>query len=143
MKNISKNFDNQFVERPTTPHASTVLLVDDNHDSRVLIKWFLDYFGYAVDPSPSAEDALLRFDPKIHHLILTDNSMPGMSGAEMVKQIKLQYPSIPAVMFTGNPPLDCSGIDVVIKKPTHLLDVKEALDKLLETKKKSLKNRGV
>ncbi|MGH7950325.1 MAG: response regulator [Limisphaerales bacterium] len=112
----------------------TVLLVDDNDDTRVLTKWFLDNFGYAVDSTPSAEEALSRFNPEVHDLILTDNSMPGMSGTELVKRIKLKNPTTPAVMFTGNPPQDCSGIDVVIIKPTNLLDVKETMDRLLAAK---------
>jgi two-component system, cell cycle sensor histidine kinase and response regulator CckA len=109
----------------------TVLLVDDNDDTRVLTKWFLDNFGYAVDSAQNAEEALSRFNPKIHDLILTDNSMPGMTGLEFVQHIKRRSPSTPAVMYTGNPPPDCAGIDMVILKPTHLLDVKEAIDKLL------------
>jgi CheY-like chemotaxis protein len=115
-----------------------VLLVDDNDDTRVLTKWFLDNFGYAVDSAQNAEEALSRFNPKVHDLILTDNSMPGMTGTEMVQHIKRRSPSTPAVMYTGNPPPDCSGIDVVILKPTHLLDVKEAMDKLLAVRKPQL-----
>jgi hypothetical protein len=37
-------------------------------------------------------------------------------------------------MCSGNPPNDCSSIDVVIKKPTHLLAIKDAIDKLLAVK---------
>jgi hypothetical protein len=36
-------------------------------------------------------------------------------------------------MFTGNPPQDHSCIDTLIPKPASLLDVKEAMDKLLGT----------
>lgn len=113
----------------------TVLLVDDNDDTRILTKWFLDSFGYAVDSARNAEEALFRFNPKKHGLILTDNSMPGTTGAELAKRIKERFPSTPVVMYTGNPPQDCSGIDMVILKPTNLLDVKEAIDKLLAVKK--------
>jgi CheY-like chemotaxis protein len=117
--------------------VKTVLLVDDNDDTRVLTKWFLDSFGYAVDSAQNAEEALFRFSPKKHDLILTDNSMPGMTGAELVERIKERSPSTPVVMYTGNPPQNCSAIDMVILKPTHLLDVKEAIDKLLAAKKSS------
>jgi len=34
-------------------------------------------------------------------------------------------------MCTGNPPNDTSAIDIVIKKPTYLLAIKDAIDKLL------------
>ena len=123
------------MEKHSAPHVRTVLLVDDNDDTRVLTKWFFDNVGYTVDSAQNAEDALSRFNPKVHDLILTDNSMPGMSGTELAHVIKMRSPSTLVVMYTGNPPKDQDCIDVVISKPANLLDVKEAIDKLLANKK--------
>lgn len=109
----------------------TVLVVDDNVDTRLLTKMFLNNFGYEVDSAASADEALVRFNPALHNLVLTDNSMEGMTGREMAYIIKLRSPSTPVVMCTGNPPHDCSSVDVVIKKPTYLLAIKDAIDKLL------------
>lgn len=109
----------------------TVLLVDDNVDTRLLTKMFLNNFGYEVDSADCPDTALSRFNPSVHDLVLTDNTMPGMTGAEMAHIIKLRSPSTPVVMCTGNPPNDCSSIDVVIKKPTHLFAIKDAVDKLM------------
>ena len=95
---------------------------------------FLNNFGYEVDSADSASEALARFNPVLHDLVLTDNSMEGMTGGEMAHIIKLRSPSTPVVMCTGNPPNDCSSIDVVIKKPTYLLAIKDAIDKLLTAK---------
>lgn len=119
------------MEKTATPRIRTILLVDDNDDIRVLTKWFFDNVGYVVDTARSAEEALSRFDPKTHDLILTDNSMTGMSGAELAHVVKMRSPSTLIVMFTGNPPSDESCIDTLIPKPASLLDVKEAMDKLL------------
>jgi CheY-like chemotaxis protein len=109
----------------------TVLIVDDDDDTRLLTKMFLNNFGYEVDSAKSATEALARFDPGLHDLILTDNSMAGMTGGEMAHIIKLRSPSTPVVMCTGNPPSDRSPIDIVIKKPTYLLAIKDAIEKLL------------
>lgn len=111
--------------------AKTVLLVDDNVDTRLLTKMFLNNFGYVVDPAENPEQALHLFNPTVHDLVLTDNSMPGMTGGELAQIIKQRSPATPIVMCTGNPPNDCSSIDVVIKKPTHLFAIKEAVDKLV------------
>jgi CheY-like chemotaxis protein len=130
---ICKQFKKDLsVERKATPRIRTILLVDDNDDIRVLTKWFFDNVGYVVDTARSAEEALSRFDPKTHDLILTDNSMSGMSGAELAHVIKMRSPATLIVMFTGNPPQDKSCIDSLIPKPASLLDVKESMDKLLE-----------
>jgi CheY-like chemotaxis protein len=119
------------VEKTFAPQLRTILLVDDDADTRQLTKMFLNNFGYEVDSAGSAAEALDRFNPVLHNLILTDNSMPGMTGGEMARMIKRISPATPVVMCTGNPPNDCSAIDIVIKKPTYLLAIKDAVDKLL------------
>ncbi len=109
----------------------TVLLVDDVDDCRVATKWFLTNFGFAVDSVRSAEEALALFDPKIHDVVVTDNSMPGMTGAEMAHIIKLRSPITPVLMCTGKPPGDRACLDLVLERPIHLLTLKEGVDRLL------------
>ena len=116
------------------PSLKTVLLVDDGDDSRVTTKWFLANFGFAVDSVRSAEEALALFDPKLHDVVVTDNSMPGMTGAEMAHVIKLRSPSTPVLMYTGLAPVDQTCVDLVIQRPTHMLSLKDAVDKLLEAR---------
>jgi len=118
------------VETPSSRRTKTILLVDDSDDSRVPTKWFLNNFGYAVDSVRSAEEALSLFDPSIHDMVITDNSMPGMTGAEMAHIIKLRSPSTRVVMYSGLPPQDQSCLDLVVQRPTHLLTLKEAVEKL-------------
>jgi CheY-like chemotaxis protein len=127
-------------ESPPLSPMRTVLLVDDDDTSRVTTKWFLSHFGYAVDSVHSGEEALALFDPKTHDVVVTDNSMPGMTGAEMAHVIKLRSPSTPVLMYTGLPPHDRSCLDVIIRKPTHLLAVKEAVDRLLDNKDHTFSN---
>ena len=107
------------------------MLVDDADACRLAAKWFLGSFGYDVAAIASAEEALTRFDPQVHAAVVTDNSMPGMSGAEMAQQMKLRSPSTPIVMFSGAPPEDAAYLDAVIRKPAHLMVVKDALDSVL------------
>jgi CheY-like chemotaxis protein len=119
------------VENPSLSALKTILLVDDQDDCRVTTKWFLNNFGYAVDSARGAEEALALFDPKVHDLIVTDNSMPGMTGGEMAHIIKLRSPGTPVLMYTSLAPEDQSCLDGVVQRPTHLLALKEAVDKIL------------
>jgi len=109
----------------------TILLVDDEPGTRILTKWFLNNFGFTVDPARTAEEALARFDPRVHDLVITDNSMPGMSGVELAHIIKMRSPATPVVMFSGNPPQDHNCLDLVLQRPTHLMLLKEGLDQIL------------
>ncbi|HYG33917.1 MAG TPA: response regulator [Clostridia bacterium] len=110
----------------------TVLLVDDRDDCRITTKWFLNIFGYAVDSARNAEEALILFNPKVHDMVVTDNSMPGMTGAEMAHIVKMRSPQTPVVMYTGQPPADISCLDAVLQRPTHLMALKDIVDKLLQ-----------
>jgi CheY-like chemotaxis protein len=108
----------------------TVLLVDDVDASRIMAKWFLSNFGYEVEPVRTAEEALVLFNPEVHDAVITDNSMPCMTGEEMAHIIKLRSPATPVIMYSGLPPEDRSCLDVVIQKPAHLMMLKDALDTL-------------
>jgi CheY-like chemotaxis protein len=113
------------------PPIKTILLVDDADDLRVTTKWFLANFGYAVDSVRSAEEALALFDPKIHDIVVTDNSMSGMTGAEMAHIIKMRSRSTPVLMFSGRVPEDQSCVDLIILRPAHLLMLKDGVERLL------------
>jgi len=123
--------DDPISENSTSSSAKTILLVDDEDEVRITTKSFLTNFGYVVDSAPSAEKALALFNPKIHDVVVTDNSMPGMTGAEMAHVIKLRSPSTPVLMYTGLVPEDQACVDLVIQKPAHMLALKEGVDKLL------------
>lgn len=124
----------KIVDINTASPSRIILLVDDDADTRQLTKLFLSNFGFEVDSAGSASEALARFNPLMHQLVLTDNSMPGMTGGEMAQIIKQKSPATPVLMCSGSPPNDTSAIDIVIKKPTYLLAIKEAIDKLLPAK---------
>lgn len=119
------------VQTQVARELKSVLLVDDGDETRITTKWFLANFGYTVESTRNAEEALNVFDPKVHDLVITDNSMPGMSGNEMAHIIKLRSPATPVVMFSGMPPQDTGSLDAVIKRPAHLLLLKEEVDRLI------------
>ena len=125
------NQPEDIVESTPLRPTKTILLVDDEDEGRIRTKWFLSNFGYLVDSVPSAEGALAVFDPKIHDVVVTDNTMPKMSGVEMAHVIKLRSPSTPVLMYTGMAPDDLSCVDLVIQRPAHMLALKEGVDKLL------------
>jgi CheY-like chemotaxis protein len=131
---LIKQTTKYFVDTVAGTSVKTILLVDDQDDCRLTTKWFLANFGYAVDSARGAEEALALFDPRVHDLIVTDNSMPGMTGAEMAHIIKMRSPGTPVLMYTALPPEERSCLDAVVQRPTHLLALKEAVDRLLTDK---------
>lgn len=121
-------------ENSSSSFAGTILLVDDHDAFRITTVEFLAGFGFTVESARSAEAALLLFDPNTHDVVVTDNSMPGMSGAELAHIIKLRSPSTPVLMYTAHPPEDKSCLDLVIQKPAPVMAVKLGVQKLLADK---------
>ena len=88
-----------------------------------------------MESARTAPEALALFDPQIHDLVITDNSMPGMTGVEMAHIIKLRSSSTPVLMYTAQPPEDQSCLDLVIQKPAPVRALKQGLEKLLADKR--------
>jgi DNA-binding NtrC family response regulator len=124
----------QSVAARATSKLRTILLVDDRDDCRLTTKWFLGSFGFFVESARNAEEALALFDPKVHDLVITDNSMPGMSGVEMAHVIKLRSARTPILMCSGHLPDDTTCIDLTLERPVHLLRLKDAAEQLFVEK---------
>jgi len=111
-----------------------ILLVDDEPSVSRAIRMLLEHEGFKVHVANNGETALALYASDRFDLVITDFSMPGMTGGEMAQVIKSRSPATPVVMCSGNPPKDCSAIDIVIRKPTYLLAIKDAIDRLLVVK---------
>ena len=105
--------------------ASYVLVVDDDELSRRLVERVLQAQGLDVAGVESAVAALAAIDRRRPDLIVLDVMMPGVSGTEMLEQIKStpRLASIPVIMLTGRTSdTDLiesyrSGADYYITKP--------------------------
>ena len=131
------------VEHQPSIRPKTLLLVDDQDEYRITTKWFLSSFGFVVESTRTAQEALAIFDPKVHDLVLTDNTMPGMSGIEMAHIIKLRSPSTPVLMCSGSLPDDRTSLDLAIEKPVPLLRLKESVDTLLTSSPQATVTNGL
>lgn len=79
-----------------------VLLVDDEHQVlRVLERVLRRFDTTAVDRAELAE-ALLDQEP--FDVVISDNSMPGKSGVELLRSVAARHPSVRRVMHTGSAP---------------------------------------
>ena len=121
-------------ECPDNPMPITVLFVDDLAEIRFVARVYLESFGFLVQLACSAEEALARFDANLSDVVVTDNSMPGMTGEEMAHIIKMRSPSTPVIMYSGLQPKDSSALDAVVLKPTALSELKAVIQNVLSRK---------
>jgi two-component system response regulator HydG len=90
--------------RPATRPASSaarILVVDDSPDTLELIQRNLASQGYSVQNAPGAADALALIDAKAVDLVVTDVRMPGLSGIDLIREVRLRHPGIELVVITG------------------------------------------
>lgn len=80
-----------------------ILFVDDEESLTVVCKHILEHYGYAVETRTSGQEALRLFctDPLRFDIIVSDQTMPGMTGVELAAQIHEIRPEIPFILITG------------------------------------------
>ena len=83
-----------------TAGAPRVLLVDDDPVVRELLAEELSALGYAVAQAGHAAAALGMLDPA-PDVLVTDFSMPGMDGLELIGEAHRRAPGLPAILVTG------------------------------------------
>jgi two-component system cell cycle sensor histidine kinase/response regulator CckA len=82
-----------------------ILLVDDEAALLDLLRRYLERLGYEVDSCLTPEDALARFEaaPSSYALVLTDLTLPGMSGDKMLARMRERSPKLRAIISSGYP----------------------------------------
>jgi len=83
----------------------TVLLIDDNAIQAATRQTILKRAGYFVIPALNPVRALEQFRendfPVEIGLVITDHLMPGMNGAEFVRELRILKPDIPVLVISG------------------------------------------
>jgi CheY-like chemotaxis protein len=78
-----------------------VLLVEDNSEVSLITVEYLTELGHSTVAVPAAESALERLAERRFDAVLTDVSLPGMSGIDLAKHLSEQYPKLPVVIASG------------------------------------------
>ena len=119
-----------------------ILLVDDEEMIINIEKEILERFGYTVTAYTSSSEALESFiaTPDSFDLIITDNSMPKITGVQLAEKVVAIKPDIPVIICSGlNLNLDedrkkALGIKGVMIKPIDSFKLSKLLRKVLDNK---------
>jgi len=84
-----------------TKGSISVLIVDDNQDLAENIAEILGLRGLTAVIATSAEEAMPKALPTGPGLLVTDFRLPGMSGAELVRQVRARRPDVRAVVISA------------------------------------------
>src|SRR5512137_2370180 len=79
----------------------TILLIDDDPSLRRVIEYSLVESGYAVVPAASGEEGLGLFQKGTCDAVITDITMPGMNGLEVLTKVRQADPNVPVIIITA------------------------------------------
>lgn len=80
-----------------------VLFVDDDEDIALIVKQLLKKRGITVTAKTDSMQALQRFRsaPDDFDLVITDQTMPGLTGLELAKELRKIRPNMPVILVSG------------------------------------------
>ncbi len=131
------------LREPAAPRIETgserILLVDDDQAQLKGLARMLERFGYKVTARSSGRTAATAFkkDPSAFDLIVTDQTMPRMSGIELARSLVKVRPDIPVILCTGfsekvnGENVGHDGIRAFIMKPFTAQEIAGLIRKVL------------
>ncbi len=130
------------IEKPIPGGSERILFVDDEQPLIKLGKQTLESLGYEVTTRFSSIDALDLFkrQPEVFDLVITDMTMPNMTGDELAKKIMEVRPDIPVIVCTGfstritEEKAKSLGIRELVSKPILKRNIAETIRKVLDEK---------
>ncbi|MAT61492.1 MAG: two-component system response regulator [Micrococcales bacterium] len=110
-----------------------LLVVDDDSFVREMLRDLLEEKGYEVVEAEDGPTALAAVSERVPDLVILDIMMPGLSGIDVLKQLRKKYSAndLPVILLTAKSDDDTtwqgwtSGVSVFLPKPfdnDHLFD---------------------
>ena len=81
--------------------SDKILIVDDELEIANMVGELLNLAGYECFMANSGDSALKALGKREFGLVVTDIMMPGMSGIELLIEIKKSFPDVAVIMVTG------------------------------------------
>ena len=104
--------------------VKTILVVDDDDSTVELLAQLLELEGYAVLTASNGKEALESASRTVPGLIVTDQVMPVMTGAELFRALKSspRLRQVPVILITSAPPAAARDLHwaELIRKPLDL-----------------------
>jgi len=125
---------------PPATSAERILFVDDDKTLADLGKRLLQSLGYEVTVKTSGIEALeaLKAQPDKYDLLITDMTMPDMTGKDLAKELLSARPDFPVILCTGFSEMiteeeaERIGIKAFVMKPLTMKKIAEIIRQVLD-----------
>jgi len=113
-------------------NTPSILIVEDDTNFRRVLEFQLSEAGYSTTVAENGEKALELFSDHCYQIVLTDMNMPGISGEEVLKQIKQISSDTPVVIITAFGSID-SAVNAMKLGAFHYLTKPVNAEELIHT----------
>ena len=114
----------------------TIFVVDDDAGARESVVALVGLKGYKAEGFTSAEEFLAQYDPGRKGCVVADVRMSGMSGLELLAQLRARKSLLPVVVITGwgatltDEDRSRPAVDAIVAKPVTTKAILQALSRL-------------
>lgn len=111
-----------------------VLIVDDHAPMRELLRKVLERAGaMRVRDASSGAEALAALEERAAQLVLVDQNMPGMSGAELIAALRgdARWRAARVVLITGDVRASVGDANLLLVKPVSPRELLAAIERVL------------
>ena len=112
------------------------LVIDDNSACRGTLAWLLRKLGHTVAEAKSGSAGLTILRQQPVDLVLTDLTMPGLTGWAVAQLVKAMHPRLPVVLVTGSAHAiapdqpERQFVDAILAKPCGVAALQGVIDPL-------------
>jgi DNA-binding NtrC family response regulator len=119
-----------------------ILLIDDDDSLRRVMEFSLAEAGYAVHTAAGGEEGLRLFEKGSFDAVITDITMPGMSGMEVLKNVRRSDVHLPVIIITAYGTIE-SAVEAMKQGAFDYITKPFNRDELRLTLEKALRMRGL
>ena len=113
-----------------------ILVIEDDQEVRSMLKDYLVYFGYDIVTAGDGLKGLKEIKGGDYDLVITDITIPYISGIGIISVLKQNYPNIPVIAITGygyhaEELAYEKKADRILPKPFEMRELKETIENLI------------
>ena len=110
-----------------TPIGGRVLVVDDEHAVAQMMRELLESWGLAATALTRPQGVMERLsrEPGAYDLVILDQTMPGITGLSLARELHAAWPALPVLLYSGNSEridpdeLAAAGVRALFRKPVE------------------------
>jgi DNA-binding NtrC family response regulator len=126
-------------------HRTSILILDDEPIVSKRLKPSLEKKGYEVETYTESPEALHRIKERDFDIVITDLKMEGLSGMEILSEVKKRSPKTEVIVITGFATMETAkesfqkGVMDFLAKPFKLGEIIEVIQRAEKKQQEALR----